>query len=152
MSAFAWYQAQTLDYAGIVVNFWGYKNPGLTPRDILVWLIGEIVEVGQNSDLTLPLDEADPDLIGVLEQLILSILLEHQIILVLDGLAYFESESSSEDDEVKSDRKSDAGSKSTAGKKSKPSKKSEPNKKSELSKKVEASKRPMLRRPRQARR
>ena len=120
MSAFAWYQSQALDYFCIVVNFWGYNNPGLTPRDILVWLIGEIVEEGKNSDLTLPLDEADPDLICVLRQLILSLLREHQIVVVLDGLAYFESESSSEDDEVKSDRKSNAGSKSNAGKKSEP--------------------------------
>ena len=126
MTAFADYQANQATAVtpaeSLIVHFWGYKNPGLKPRDILVWLIGEIVE-GSDSDLTLPIDGPDPVLIDVLEQLILSLLRKYRILLVLDGLGYFESESSSDDDEVETVKKPQGGTKSKAGTKSEPSKK-----------------------------
>ena len=126
MTAFADYQGNQATAVtpaeSLIVHFWGYKNPGLKPRDILVWLIGEIVE-GSDSDLTLPIDGPDPVLIDVLEQLILSLLRKYRILLVLDGLGYFESESSSDDDEVETVKKPEGGTKSKAGTKSEPSKK-----------------------------
>ena len=141
MTAFADYQANqatalTPDES-LIVHFWGYKNPGLKPRDILIWLIGKIVKSG-DSDLTLPINEPDLVLIDVLEQLILSLLRKYRILLVLDGLGYFESESSSEEDELESDKKPKGGTKSKTGTKSKPSKKTKASKTVEASKNTNA--------------
>jgi hypothetical protein len=73
----------------LTINLWGYGNPNLTAQDVVVFLIGRLFEKGGSEDLTLPIDDDDPDLIVAVEQLVHSRLRGSQVLIILDGLALF---------------------------------------------------------------
>lgn len=91
MSKFASHNLQIQKFASrLVVNFWIWSNQNITARELVIWLLGQFIEKTPGLDIALPIDEVEPNLIEVLETILLARLKEDPIVLVIDGLGLLE--------------------------------------------------------------